>query len=279
LRDDQIMNMSNLQKIVLSLTKAIAFMFIKIRLKPISWLIVCASFLLSGCVQYDLGINFNNTNNGEIVQHIQLSEKLTSFSGDYIWEWLNSLERRARKLEGSAKRISPEELIVKIPFSNGRELQEKFSGFFNYRSSQDSNQVPQDSEIPTIASNLLVEENNFLLLSRNHLIYDLDLRSLSALTSKGNVLAGTASVLNLDFSLQTPWGVKTIQQTEDAIQPQKHGNQLVWELKSGELNHIEVVFWLPNLLGFGTLIIMLFVWGGFYLRYTLLESGLQDLQN
>ncbi|MBD2628387.1 DUF3153 domain-containing protein [Trichormus variabilis] len=273
------MNMSNLQKIVLSLTKAIAFMFIKIRLKPISWLIVCASFLLSGCVQYDLGINFNNTNNGEIVQHIQLSEKLTSFSGDYIWEWLNSLERRARKLEGSAKRISPEELIVKIPFSNGRELQEKFSGFFNYRSSQDSNQVPQDSEIPTIASNLLVEENNFLLLSRNHLIYDLDLRSLSALTSKGNVLAGTASVLNLDFSLQTPWGVKTIQQTEDAIQPQKHGNQLVWELKSGELNHIEVVFWLPNLLGFGTLIIMLFVWGGFYLRYTLLESGLQDLQN
>lgn len=273
------MNISNLQKIVLSLTKAIAFMFIKIRLKPISWLIVCASFLLSGCVQYDLGINFNNTNNGEIVQHIQLSEKLTSFSGDYIWEWLDSLERRARKLEGSAKRISPEELIVKIPFSNGRELQEKFSGFFNYRSSQDSNQVPQDSEIPTIASNLLVEENNFLLLSRNHLIYDLDLRSLSALASKGNVLAGTASVLNLDFSLQTPWGVKTIQQTEDAIQPQKLGNQLVWELKSGELNHIEVVFWLPNLLGFGTLIIMLFVWGGFYLRYTLLESGLQDLQN
>ncbi|WP_071188613.1 DUF3153 domain-containing protein [Trichormus sp. NMC-1] len=266
------MNISNLQKIVLSLIAAITFRFIKNRLKPISWVVISAAFMLSGCVQYDLGINYNNTNNGEIVQHIQLSEKLTSFSGDYIWEWLNSLERRARKLEGSAKRISPEELIVKIPFSNGRELQEKFSGFFNYRSSQNPNQVPQDSEIPTIASNLLVEENNFLLLSRNRLIYDLDLRSLSALTSKRNVLAGSASVLNLDFSLQTPWGVKTIQKTEDAIQPEKDGKQLIWKLKPGELNHIEVVFWLPNMLGIGALIIILFVWGGFYLRYTLLSE-------
>jgi Protein of unknown function (DUF3153) len=278
------MNISNLQKIVLSLIEAITFRFIKNRLKPISWVVISAAFMLSGCVQYDLGINYNNTNNGEIVQHIQLSEKLTSFSGDYIWEWLNSLERRARKLEGSARRISPEELIVKIPFSNGRELQEKFSGFFNYRSSQNPNPVPQDSEIPTISSNLLVEENNFLLLSRNHLIYDLDLRSLSALTSKRNVLPGNASVLNLDFSLQTPWGVRIIQRTEDAIQPQKLGNQLVWQLKPGELNHIEVVFWLPNLLGFGTLIIIVFVWGGFYLRYTLLSdsvaiSGFTELKN
>ncbi|WP_016951005.1 DUF3153 domain-containing protein [Anabaena sp. PCC 7108] len=275
------MNISNLQKNVLSLIKAFTFMFIKTKIKPILWFVISATFMLSGCVQYDLGINFNNTNNGEIVQHIQLSEKLTSFSGDYIWEWLNSLERRAQKLEGSAKRISPEELIVKIPFSNVRELQEKFSGFFNYRTEKNSNQVPQDSEIPTISSNLLVEENNFLLLSRNRLIYDLDLRSLSALTSKGNGLAGHGSIINLDFNLQTPWGVKNIQQTEDAIKPEKHGNQLVWKLKSGELNHIEVVFWLPNLLGIGTLIIILFVWGGFYLRYTLLPepelSGLKDL--
>ncbi|MEA5553928.1 DUF3153 domain-containing protein [Anabaena cylindrica UHCC 0172] len=249
------------------------------RIKPILWLLICASFILSGCVQYDLGINFNNANNGEIIQHIQLSEKLTSFSSDYISEWLNSLERRARKLEGSARRISPEEIILKIPFSNGRELQEKFSGFFNYRTSQKPETVSSDSELPNITSNLLVQNNNFLLLSRNRLIYDLDLRSLSVLTSKGNVLTGTGSIINLDFSLQTPWGVKNIQQTEDATQLEKNGNQMVWKLKPGELNHIEVVFWLPNMLGIGALIIILFVWGGFYLRYTLLESGLQDLQN
>ncbi|MBK1988439.1 DUF3153 domain-containing protein [Sphaerospermopsis aphanizomenoides BCCUSP55] len=241
-----------------------------------SFLIICTSLILSGCVQYDLGIDFNNTNNGEFVQHIKLSENLTSFSGDYVYDWLNSLENRARKLAGSAKRISPEEVIVKIPFTNSQELQDKFSGFFNYRISQKSQTVSEDSEIPTIASNLIVKDNNFLLLSRNHLIYDLDLRSLSALTSKATGLTGTGSIINLDFSLQTPWGMKNIPQTADAIQPEKNGNQLVWKLKPGELNHIEVVFWLPNLLGIGALLIILFVWGGFYLRYTLLASGLKD---
>ncbi|MEA5579192.1 DUF3153 domain-containing protein [Anabaena sp. UHCC 0451] len=243
-----------------------------------SLLIIFASLILSGCVEYDLGVNFNNANNGELVQHIKLSENLTSFSGDYVSEWLNSLERRARKLEGSAKRISPEEIFVKIPFSNGRELQEKFSGFFNYRTAQKPDTV-NNAELPNIASNLVVKDNNFLLLSRNHLTYDLDLRSLSALTSKANSLTGTGSIINLDFSLQTPWGVKNIQQTEDVIQPEQHDKQLIWKLKPGELNHVEVIFWLPNMLGIGTLLIILFVWGGFYLRYTLLTSGFQDIQD
>ncbi|MFM2061837.1 MAG: hypothetical protein RLZZ507_1507 [Cyanobacteriota bacterium] len=254
-------------------------MKIKIKKPIFPLLIIFVSLMLSGCVKYDLGINFNNANNGELVQHIKLSEKLTSFSGDYVSEWLNSLARRARKLEGSAKRISPEEIIVKIPFSNGRELQEKFSGFFNYRTAQKSDPINTDVEIPNISSNLMIQDNNFLLLSRNHLIYDLDLRSLSVLTSKGKVLTGTGSILNLDFSLQTPWGVQNIQQNEDFIQPEKNGNQLIWKLKPGELNHVEVVFWLPNLLGIGAVVIILFVWGGFYLRYTLLTSGFQDIQD
>jgi hypothetical protein len=253
------------------------------RFKPILWLVICASFILSSCVQYDLGINFNNANNGEIVQHIQLSEKLTSFSSDYISEWLNSLERRARKLAGSARRISREEIIIKIPFTSGQELQEKFSGFFNYPTSQKPNNVSSNSDLPNITSKLLVQNNNFLLLSRNHLVYDVDLRSLSVLTSQDNVFSGNNnSIINLDFSLQTPWGVKNIQPTEDAIQPEKAGNQLIWQLKPGELNHIEVVFWLPNMLGIGSLIIILFVWSGFYLRYTFSESRftkLEELQN
>ncbi|WP_413175492.1 DUF3153 domain-containing protein [Anabaena azotica] len=274
------MQKSNFPKFLLSQVKTRNFRIPKIKKlhlpKPFIFLLICASLMLTSCVKYDLGINFNNTNNGELVQHIKLSENLTSFSGDYVYDWLNSLEHRARKLDGSAKRISPEEIIVKIPFTNGQELQEKFSGFFNYRTSQTPDVISNDQELPNIASNLIVEDNNFLLLSRNRLIYDLDLRSLSVLTSKGNVLSGTGSILNLDFSLQTPWGVKNIQQTEDTIQPEKNGKQLIWKLNPGKLNHIEVIFWLPNLLGIGTLIIILFIWGGFYLRYTLLASGLKD---
>ncbi|MBD2209337.1 DUF3153 domain-containing protein [Nostoc linckia FACHB-104] len=242
--------------------------------KPILWVVVLASLLLTGCVQYDVGVNFSNSNHGELVQHIKLGERLTSFSGDYVYEWLNSIERRARKLEGKTKRISPEEVIVTIPFTNGQELQEKFNEFFSSRINQKTEPVAaeSDSELPKVESNLLIEENNFLLLVRDRLIYDLDLRSLSLIASDGNVLANTGSILDLDFSLKTPLGAQNIPIGENPIEPEKINNQLVWKLRTGELNHIEVVFWLPSPLGIGALLIALFVWGGIYLRYTFMPD-------
>jgi hypothetical protein len=242
--------------------------------KPVVWLVVLASLLLSGCVKYDVGVNFSNSNRGEIVQHIKLGEKLTSFSGDYVYEWLNSIERRARKLEGNTQRVSPEEIIVKIPFTSGEELQTKFNNFFNSRVNQKAQSVDSetDSELPRIESNLLLEQNNFLLLVKNRLIYDLDLRSLSIIASKGNVLANPGSILDLEFSLQAPWGVSNIPIAENAIAPAKNQNQLVWQLRPGELNHIEATFWLPSPLGIGALLIILFVWGGLYLRYTFMPD-------
>jgi hypothetical protein len=242
--------------------------------KPILWLVVLTSLLLTGCVHYDVGVNFKNSNRGELVQHIKLEERLTSFSGTYVYEWLNSIERRARQLEGKAKRISQEEVIVTIPFSNGQELQEKFNEFFNSPTNQKSAKTASESEseLPKIASNLLIFQNNFVLLVRNRLIYDLDLRSLSLIASKGNVLADTGAILDLQFGLNTPWGARNIQKTETAIQPEKKGKQLVWQLKPGELNHIEVVFWLPSPLGIGSLLIILFIWGGIYLRYNFMPD-------
>ncbi|MBD2613122.1 MAG: DUF3153 domain-containing protein [Nostoc sp. ZfuVER08] len=241
---------------------------------PILWLVLLTSLLLSGCVKYDVGLNFNNSNSGELVQHIKLGEQLTSFSGDYVYEWLNSIERRTKKLEGKAQRISPEEIIVTIPFSSGGELQEKFNQFFNSRANQASEPVQSqsDSELPKIESNIILEQNNFLLLVKNRLIYDLDLRSLSLISNKGNVLANAGSILDLEFALKTPWGAKNLTQTETAIEPEKNGNQLLWKLQTGELNHIEAVFWLPSPLGIGAFLIILFVCGGFYLRYNFMPD-------
>jgi hypothetical protein len=240
----------------------------------ILWLVLLTSLLLTGCVKYDVGLNFDNSNSGEFVQHIKLGERLTSFSGDSVYEWLNSIERRARQLEGKTQRVSQEEIIVTIPFSSGRELQEKFNEFFNSRTNQSSEAVQNksDSELPKIESNVLLEQNYFLLLVRNRLIYDLDLRSLALIASKGNVLANAGSILDLEFSLKTPWGAKNIQLTETAIEPEKNGNQLVWRLQPGQLNHIEAVFWLPSPLGIGALLITLFVWGGLYLRYNFMPD-------
>nr|WP_066378153.1 DUF3153 domain-containing protein [Anabaena sp. CA = ATCC 33047] len=268
------MNYSMLTRWLMALIRPLQLMLVKLHNRQIMPFILLISLLLSGCVNYDVGVNFHNSNSGEFVQHIKIGERLTSFSGDYVYEWLNSIEKRARRLEGKTKRISNEEIVVTIPFTNGQELQTKFNEFFNSNHQQKTKGEPAEynSELPKIESNFLLFQNNFLLVVRNKLIYDLDLRSLTLISSKGNVLADAGSILNLEFGLNTPWGAKNIPVTENAIVPEKQGNQLVWQLQPGELNHIEVVFWLPSPLGIGGLLIILLVWGGIYLRYTFMPD-------
>ncbi len=293
--DLRVMNLSTLGKILLQVIRfGKSFMTDEFKTQPIikfvtiqnlkskiqnSIKIVClllvSSLLLSGCVDYDVGVNFENSNRGELVQHIKLAERLTSFSGDPVYEWLNSIERRAREEEGKVRRLSREEVIVTIPFSNSQELQEKFNAFFHpniANQKAESTASESVSELPKVESNLLLYQNNLLLLVRNRLIFDLDLRSLGLISSNGNVLANAGSILDIEFSLKTPWGARSIQKTENAPQPLRNKNQLVWKLNPGELNHIEAVFWLPSPLGIGTLLIILFVWAGLYLRYTFMPD-------
>ena len=263
-----------------SISKRLTKSFVK-RIRLVCILLL-ASLLLSGCVDYDLGVNLNNASYGKFVQHIKLGEKLTSFSGDSVYEWLDSIERRARELEGKAKRFSEEVVIVTIPFSNGRELERKYNRFFNSRNDSKnssknktksrSNKSQSESELPKIDSNLLLKQSNFLLLVRNKLVYDLDLRSLALISSKGNELTNTGSIIDLEFSLKTPWGASSIQQTEDSIEPEVNNKLLSWKLKPGQLNHLEAVFWLPSPIGIGTLLIVLFVALGFYLRYSFMPD-------
>lgn len=232
-------------------------------------IVLLASLLLSGCVKYDVGVNFNNPNRGEIVQHIKLGERLTSFSGEQAQEWLNSIQRRVRQLQGTTKRLSNQEITVTIPFNNGAELEAKFNEFFNPSGKRNSDVNNKISDLPDIESQLRLNQNNLLLLLRNRLRYDLDLRSLSLISTNGSVLIEPGDILDLEFSLNTPWGARSIESNPNAASPEsyKKGRQLVWKLQSGQLYHIEAVFWLPSPLGIGAVLIGLFVIAGAYLRY------------
>lgn len=185
-------------------------------------LVLLVSLLLSSCVQYQVGVNFNNPNQGEIVQHIKLGERLMSFSGDSVAAWLDSIERRAKQLQGKAKRISNQEVTVTIPFNNGAELAEKFNAFFNPIGKKKLSSAEQNSELPQIDSRLRLNQNNLLLLVRNRLSYDLDLRSLELISTNGNLLASSSPILEFEFSLNTPWGARSVEAAENAIHPESY---------------------------------------------------------
>ena len=233
------------------------------------WVILLPALLLSGCVEYNVGVNFQGQHHGAIVQHIKLGEQLTSFSNEQAQEWLKSIEQRARQLDGKTQRLSEQEIKVTIPFSNGTELESKFNQFFNPGVQKKSPTKASVPIVPTLDSKFHLNQGNWFLVQRNQLSYDLDLRSLGVLSSNGNVIVSPSSLLDLQFSLETPWGARSVNQGENGIPPAvyENGHHLVWKLQPGQMNHLEAVFWLPSPLGVGTVAIVLLVLGGFYLKY------------
>ncbi|MBD2075557.1 DUF3153 domain-containing protein [Phormidium sp. FACHB-592] len=231
------------------------------------WLMLLLSLLLSGCVRYDVGVRFDSANGGEFVQHIQIEERLKQFSGGTAQQWLALIKERTQRLGGRLEQLPDDDLLVTIPFTSSGELQTKFNQFVSPLEN-DSPTVAAAIALPPVVSRFTIATSNLLLVERNHLRYDLDLRSLGVLSSSGSVLLSPASLLGLEFRLYTPWGAKSIV-SANVNQPdsERSGKTLVWQLVPGALNHLEVVFWLPSPLGFGTLVIVLLVVVGRYLKY------------
>ncbi|MEG4997626.1 DUF3153 domain-containing protein [Microcoleus sp. B4-D4] len=239
--------------------------------------VLCLLTLVTGCVQYDVGVNFQSQTRGEIVQHIKLGEKLTSFSSETVGDWLNSVEQRVRLLNGKTKRLSETEVMVTIPFNNGAELQNKFNKFYNPIAQTTKNHPVAsklETDLPKFESHMDVKQNNLLLVLRNRLSLELDLRSLSLLSSNGSLLLSPGGLLELEFSLNTPWGAESMETVAGAIVPEiyREGKQLVWKLKPGEINYLEATFWIPSPVGIGALIIALFVAAGVALKYQILPG-------
>jgi Protein of unknown function (DUF3153) len=215
---------------------------------------VVITFALSGCVKYETGINFYGINDGEIIERIQLGEQLKSFSQTAVRSWLDSIEQRTKLAEGRIERSSDRDLRVIIPFHNARDLTTKINRYFN----------PDPASTGTKSqfnSHLHIDQNNFFLVIRHHLSYEIDLRSLAVKTTDRNL---TNSV-ELDFSLSSPWGVKS--SDPGASPTATTDRQISWQLQPGQLNQIDAIFWLPNPLGIGAIVIVILSLGGYYLKY------------
>lgn len=233
-------------------------------------IIFVAFFLLSGCARYDVGIRFVDANHGEITQHIRLDENIPGLGGTVINSWLEDLEQQATQLGGRVQHLSSQESLIRVPFYNAKDLQNKFNQLFYAQVRSTRNHSPLNSQ-------LQITTGNWIAWQRHHLQYDLDLRGLElpALSDASNHASTSKPPLELEFSLKTPWGAKTIDKkyakaddagTGYASNFRQQRQQIIWQLQPGKINHMEAVFWVPSPLGIGLVLIVLLVVGGSYIK-------------
>jgi hypothetical protein len=105
--------------------------------------------------------------------------------------------------------------------------------------------VADQAGIPLSAPTLELRETNWLLGVRQHLLIRLDLRPLPSLPG-----------LQLNLRL-TPLGQGAIQSAEPlAVRPVAGGRALIWPLRPGEINALELRGWRWNPLGLGGLAVL-----------------------
>lgn len=221
---------------------------------------------LSGCVKYDTRVHFSSLGDGEIIEHIQLSSQLNSFSQAAVQTWLTSIEQRTIAEQGRLERLNDREFNVIIPFDHPQQLVTKVNRYFNPDLNSESK-----SQFKAV---MQIDRSNFLVVTRNHLVYDLDLRSIAAKSLSGKVAAANPKVsigannpIDLNFSLQSPWGIKNTGGNGSNISSDDKNRQMTWQLKPGQTERIDAVFWLPNPLGIGAVTIGLISMAGYYLKY------------
>jgi hypothetical protein len=192
---------------------------------------------LSGCVRYETTIKFQSFNAGELVQHIQLDSQLYQIDRPAVDRWLTSIERRTQALGGQLQHSSPLDLTATVPFHTAQELTDKFAVFFRSGGRSDAAIAPQ----------LRLQENNFLLASRYHLDYQVDLSSLT-----NSLTPEQASDVFFDLALQVPARPWSLSQH--------------WQLPIGEPHHTQATFWILNPLGIGGVMIICLVAAAYWLQ-------------
>ncbi len=225
--------------------------------------LACVLFL-GGCVDYDVEISFTHQHHGEIHQHLRLGDEFTNFNQQEAKNWLRSVEKRAKSLHGSTKRISAQELDVRIPFNNGQDMVDKFNRFFN---PEGQNLQATELDLVQLKSSMAIAQRNWIFLERNRATLDVDLRALGVLSQQGNLILSPGSLLDLDVALKAPLWLNVVKDGSYTTVTRKDGDRLIWTLEPGQINHLDVVFWVPSWVGIGTLAIVGLLFGGYYLKY------------
>ena len=247
-------------------------------------LVIGLVWLLGGCFQSDLILQFDHHHHGHWTQTLTLGERNLAFAHDALDPWLQQIHDPVQDL-GGRLRQTPSTIELTVPFSTPADLAERFNTVFTAPSLGATNSLGiKDGGNPwgdapatvltlpgvgSVPFHLETQEQNWGLFSQVRLVYDLDLRSIGEL---GESVWGEVSREDgVSFQLQVPWGVASLAAaalSPDQIDPA--GAR--WILPLGEISHIEARFWLPNWIGLGGLVLAVIVLLGYVVRYRWLGS-------
>jgi hypothetical protein len=223
--------------------------------------------LLSGCLRYDLTLRFDHHTHGQISQSIVLSERGTALAKPTLIPWLDELELRSRPFRGQLSQ-GADTVTLAIPFGTAADLVDRFEQIFADQPAEAAQPAADATSLrlpgwDSVPVTLATDQTNWGLVSRTHLTYRLDLRSLP---TSGETLADAAPWADLRLRIQVPWGLAQVAPTATPPLVQD-ATGATWQLQPGQVTDIDTTFWLPNAVGIGTLGIVALVLAGYGLRY------------
>jgi hypothetical protein len=234
-------------------------------------LLISLLWLLGGCFQADLTLRFDHHHHGQWTQTLTLGERNLAMASDALDPWLQQVRPPIQRLGGHLQQTAST-LTVTIPFSTPADLANRITTVFTTPSSAPTENLgrPDPDQPPaatlallgvgTVPFTLTTKEQNWVLVSRVRLVYDLDLRNLAP------SLTAAAPGAGITFRLQVPWGMPSVEPESLApVSLQPHEAQ--WNLPLGQISHLAMVFWLPNGVGLGGLALAILILIGYVLRY------------
>lgn len=236
--------------------------------RAIFGMLALAALLLSGCIQYDLDIQFDSQTHGQVVQRVQWQGAAGSTAEIDAWvaQWMN----RASAVGGSAKRLTNGGLKIVLPFYNGADLVQRFNQFFAPPEGEAAFTLPDGD---TLTAELHLQQGNWLVAIHNQLTLRVDLTAVPDLLASAPPVLQGIQLLEGSFSLTTPWGLdrhtaiapNAVNSDPDAASAIAH-----WPLTPGTVNEFEIGFWVPSPIGIGAIAIAAWVALGYAI-----QSGVQ----
>lgn len=214
--------------------------------------LLALSLSLGGCVEYELGIQFDSQTHGTLIQTLHLDDQFVALNSEARQQWLQIFIQEANTFSGKVSSLEDGTLQVRIDFYNGDDLVQKFNQLF-----AEDGLMTQVPGAPPLLAHLDLTQKNWGVALLNHLHADID---LSALIADSTVADSTVN----DGGALDRWRTVDLSFQLDSL---RESHQ--WPLQAGQINTIDTTFWIPSPIGIGAMGIALLCAGGYGVRYGL----------